>query len=40
MPAVAPLVNSAPSNVTDPSVIATATVHTLPLYARPARRNR
>jgi lipoprotein-anchoring transpeptidase ErfK/SrfK len=35
VPAVAPLINSVPSNVTDPSVIATATVHTLPLYATP-----
>jgi lipoprotein-anchoring transpeptidase ErfK/SrfK len=35
VPAVAPLVNSAPTNVTDPSVIATATVHTLPLYTTP-----
>ena len=35
VPAVAPLINSAPSNVTDPSVIATATVHTVPLYAAP-----
>ena len=35
VPAVAPLINSAPSNVNDPSVIATATVHTLPLYASP-----
>jgi lipoprotein-anchoring transpeptidase ErfK/SrfK len=35
VPAVAPLINSAPSNVTDPSVIATATVRTLPLYASP-----
>ncbi len=35
VPAVAPLVNSVPSNVTDPSVIATATVHTLPLYTTP-----
>ena len=35
VPAVAPLVNSAPSNITDPSVIATATVHSIPLYATP-----
>ena len=35
VPAVAPLIDSAPSNVTDPSVIATATVRTIPLYASP-----
>jgi lipoprotein-anchoring transpeptidase ErfK/SrfK len=35
VPAVAPLINSAPSNVNDPSVIATATVRSLPLYASP-----
>jgi len=35
VPAVAPLVNSAPSTIVDPSVIATATVRTLPLYATP-----
>ena len=35
VPAVAPLVNSAPSNITDPSVIATATVRSIPLYATP-----
>ncbi len=35
VPAVAPLVDSAPSNVVDPSVIATATVRTIPLYASP-----
>ncbi len=35
VPAVAPLINSAPSNIADPSVIATATVRTLPLYATP-----
>jgi lipoprotein-anchoring transpeptidase ErfK/SrfK len=35
VPAVAPLLNSAPSNVSDPSVVATATVRTLPLYAAP-----
>jgi lipoprotein-anchoring transpeptidase ErfK/SrfK len=35
VPAVAPLVNSVPSNIVDPSVIATATVHTLPLYTTP-----
>ncbi len=35
VPAVAPLLNSVPSNVTDPSVIATATVRTLPLYTTP-----
>ena len=35
VPAVAPLLNSAPSNVIDPSVIATAKVHTVPLYAAP-----
>jgi len=35
VPAVAPLINSAPSNINDPSVIATATVRTIPLYASP-----
>jgi len=35
VPAVASLLNSVPSNVTDPSVIATATVHTIPLYTTP-----
>jgi lipoprotein-anchoring transpeptidase ErfK/SrfK len=34
-PAVPALVNSAPSVVNDPSVIATATVRTLPLYSAP-----
>ena len=29
MPAVAPLINSAPSNISDPSVVAMATVHTV-----------
>jgi lipoprotein-anchoring transpeptidase ErfK/SrfK len=35
VPAVAPLLNSVPSTVTDPSVIATATVRTIPLYSAP-----
>jgi len=35
VPAVPAVLNSAPSNVNDPSVIATAMVPTLPLYAAP-----
>ena len=35
VPAVAPVVNSAPSNIIDPSVVATATVPNVPLYAAP-----
>jgi len=35
VPPVAPVVNSAPSNITDPSVVATATVPNVPLYSAP-----
>jgi len=35
VPAVPAVLNSAPSNITDPSVVATALVRTIPLYASP-----
>jgi lipoprotein-anchoring transpeptidase ErfK/SrfK len=35
VPAVPAVLNSSPSNITDPSVVATAVVRTLPLYSAP-----